>query len=145
MAPRRRAVVGIVLVMFAIIGAITWAVMRPLAPGPAAAGVVTGGKHVFGPNVSWMLLVGAVPGDERAVTVSVSAKDREGRPINSPAPPIAVVRMVDPATLPERVDLVEAGPGSWRGAARLSTAGRWKLDIELDGETVSLPFESRPR
>jgi hypothetical protein len=28
------------------------------------------------------------------------------------------------------------------GAARLSAAGRWKLEIELDGETVSLPFQS---
>lgn len=126
-----------IVVMLFITGAATWWVVRQ--PG------VSGGKQIFGPNVSWMLLVGAIPGDERAVTVSLSARDGEGRPITSPAPPIAVLRMVDEASLPERVDLVEAGPGSWRGAARLSTPGRWKLDLELDGETVSLPFESRPR
>ena len=121
--------------MLLIIGAIAWLAMRPA--------MVTDGKQIFGPNVSWMLLVGVVPGDERAVTVSLSAKDGEGRPITSPAPSIAVVRSVDAATLAERVDLVQAGPGSWRGAARLSTAGRWKLDVELDGETARLPFQSR--
>ena len=143
MVERRRAMVGIVLVMLLIvIGVVTWAVMRVPAPRPAAAGVVTGEKRIFGPGAPWMLLVGAVPGDERAVTVSVSARDREGRPIASPAPPLAVLRMVDIPTLPERLVLVEEAPGSWRGAARLSTAGRWKLEIELDGETVSLPFQS---
>ena len=41
-------------------------------------------------------------------------------------------------------DLVEDGPGSWRGAARLSAGGRWALEVDLNGETVSLPFESAP-
>ena len=52
---------------------------------------------------------------------------------------------VDIPALPERLVLVEEAPGSWRGTMRLAAAGRWKLEIELDGETVSLPFESRSR
>lgn len=146
MVQRRRVTVGIVLVTFVIIvGVITWAVMSAPVPRPAAAGMAIGEKPIFGPGASWMLLVGAVPGDERAVTVSVSARDGEGRPIPLPSRPTAIARMVDmPAALPERVELVEDGPGSWRGAARLSGAGRWALDIELNGETVRLPFESAP-
>lgn len=146
MSSRRRAAVGMALAMFVIIGGgAAWVFGRPYAPGAAAVVGVASEKRIFGPGASWMLLVGAVPGDERAVTVSVSAKDAKGRPIASSSPPAARARMVDvPAALPERVDLVEDGPGSWRGAARLSAAGRWALEVDLNGETVSLPFESAP-
>ena len=54
MMPQRRTVAVAVLVMF--LGALAWLVMRQPA--------VTGDKQIFGPYVSWMLLVGAVPGDE---------------------------------------------------------------------------------
>ena len=139
-----RLALATALVMSIITG-VGWMLIRPPLPGPAAADATTGQKPIFGPGASWMLLVGAVPGDERAVTVSVSAKNAEGRPIVSPSPPAARARMVAmPAALPERVDLVEDGPGSWRGAARLSAAGRWALEVDLNGETVSLPFESAP-
>ena len=143
---RRHAAVGIALAMLVITGgSAAWVFVRAYAPGAAAVGGVASEKRIFGPGASWMLLVGAVPGDERAVTVSVSAKDAKGRPIVSPSPPAARARMVDvPAAPPERVDLVEDGPGSWRGAARLSAAGRWALEVDLNGETVSLPFESAP-
>jgi hypothetical protein len=123
-----------VVAILAVVGVVAWAVMRPVA--------MQGERQPFGPGASWMLVVGAVPGDERAVTVSVSAKDANGRPISAPAPPIAMLRMIDMPTLPERLPLVEEAPGSWRGAMRLSSPGRWNLEIELDGETVSLPFEA---
>ena len=139
-----RLVLATALVMSIITG-VTRMLTRPPLPGPAAAAATTGQKPIFGPGASWMLLVGAVPGDERAVTVSISAKDPRGQPILSPSPPRAKARLVDiPAALGERVDLVADGPGSWRGAARLSAACRWALDVELNGETVSLPFESAP-
>lgn len=140
----RRAAVATALVMSIITG-VGWMLMRPPLPGPAAVDATTGQKPIFDPGASWMLLVGAVSGDARAVTVSVSAKNAEGGPVVLPSPPAARARMLDmPAALPERVDLVEDGPGSWRGAARLSAAGRWALEVDLNGETVSLPFESAP-
>jgi hypothetical protein len=139
-----RVALATALVMSIITG-VGWMLIRPPLPGLAAADATTGQKPIFGPKASWMLLVGAVPGDERAVTVSISARDVQGQPILSPSPPRARARLVDiPAALEERVDLVADGPGSWRGAARLSAAGRWALDVELNGETVSLPFESAP-
>jgi hypothetical protein len=145
MADRNRmlAITGIVAAL-AVTVVMGWVLMRPAPQSEAGAGA-PGAKQPFGPGASWMLLVGAVPGDERAVTVNVSAKDAEGRPIVLPAPPPAILRMVDMATMPERVVLAEDGPGAWRGAAQLSAAGRWALEIELDGETVSLPFQSGSR
>jgi hypothetical protein len=42
----------------------------------------------------------------------------------------------------ERVALVQEAPGSWRGVARVSMAGRWSLRVELNGETLSLSFQA---
>jgi hypothetical protein len=56
-----------------------------------------------------------------------------------------VLRMMDMAMEPERVVLVEDGPGVWRGSTRLSMAGRWNLQVELNGETLSVLFEAGAR
>ena len=41
----------------------------------------------------------------------------------------------------ERIALVQEGSGFWHGTGRLSMAGRWNLQVELNGETVNVPFE----
>lgn len=127
--------IAIALALLAAVGGGAWVLTR----SPPAADEKRASAP---PGTSWMLLVGAVPGDERAVTVTLSARDAEGRPIASALPPTASARMAGvPAALPQHVELVADGAGSWRGAARLSGPGRWTLEVHLRGETVSLPFE----
>jgi len=50
--------------------------------------------------------------------------------------------MVDMAMGAQPVSLVQDAPGSWRGASRLSMAGRWSLQVEVEGESIHLPFET---
>ena len=137
---------AILLVMFVIIGIFLWAVIRPPAP------VFTGTENAGGPPVArekriagaagfWMLYAWAVPGADRAVTVTVSARDLAERPIASSAPPTSVLRMLDMAMEAERIVLVQEGPGFWRGSTRLSMAGRWSLRVDFNGETLNVPFE----
>lgn len=135
---------AILLVTLSIIGVFLWAMIRPPPPpAEAAAGTpVSGEKRVAGPAGPWTLAVQAVPRADRTIVVTVSAKDIEGRPLASPTPPTAVLRMLDMAMEDERVALVQEGPGSWRGAARVSMAGRWSLRVELDGESLSLSFQA---
>ena len=101
----------------------------------------SGEKRIAGPAGPWTLYAWAVPGIDLAVTVTVAARDLEERPVASPAPPTAVLRMLDMAMATERIVLVQEGPGFWRGAGQLSMAGRWNLQVELNGETVNVPFE----
>lgn len=149
MAARWVALV-ILVTMLAIVGVFLWAVIRPPAPPPSgtdsAAGPSVGGeKRIVGPAGPWTLYAWAVPGADRAVTVTVSARDLEERPIPALASPTAVLRMLDMAMAAERVVLVQERPGFWRGATRVSMAGRWNLHVEFNGEGLSLPFEAVPR
>jgi len=134
----------ILLVMVVIIGIFLWAVIRPPAPpAEAAAGApVAAQKRIAGPAGVWVLAAQAVPRADRSVAVSVSARDFEGRPLASSAAPRAVLRMLDMAMEDERVVLTQDGPGSWRGIARVSMAGRWSLRVALDGESLSLAFQA---
>jgi hypothetical protein len=150
MAARWAALV-IAATMLAIVGVFLWAVIKPPAP-PApsatesAAGPSVGSeKRIVGPAGPWTLYAWAVPGADRAVTVTVSARDLEERPIAALAPPTATLRMLDMAMAPERVVLVPERPGFWRGSTRVSMGGRWNLHVELDGESLSLPFDAVPR
>lgn len=135
---------AILLVMFAIIGIFVWAIIRP-PPPPAegAAGTpVAGEKRIAGPAAPWTLAAQVVPRADRTIVVTVWAKDIDGQPLASPTPPTGVLRMLDMAMAQERVGLVQEGPGSWRGMARVSMAGRWSLRVELNGETLSLSFNA---
>lgn len=121
--------------------------VRPPAPAPSGPRAqpgppVAGEKRIAGPAGPWMLYAWAVPGADRAVTINVSARDLEERPIPSLASPTAVLRMPDMAMDAERVVLVQEGPGFWRGSTRVSMAGRWSLRVELNGESLSPPFEA---
>jgi hypothetical protein len=49
--------------------------------------------------------------------------------------------MLDMAMDTERIVLAQEGSGFWRGSGRVSMAGRWNLRVELNGETVDVPFE----
>lgn len=147
MAPRWIALT-IGLAMLGIVGVFVWAVIRPPAP-PAPGSEATAAppaaseKRVAGAAGPWTLYARAVPGAGRAVTVTVSAKDLEGRPVVASVSPVAVLRMLDMPMEPEGLVLVQEGSGAWRGSARLSMAGRWNLQVRLNGETLNLPFESR--
>jgi hypothetical protein len=134
----------ILLAMLSIVGIFLWAIIRPPPPpAEAAAGTpVSGEKRIEGPAGIWTLAAQAVPRADRTIVVTVSAKDIEGRPLASPTPPTAVLRMFDMAMEDERVALVQDGPGSWRGAARVSMAGRWSLRVELNGESLGLSFQA---
>lgn len=135
---------AMLLVMFAIIGIFLWAIIRPPPPpAESAAGTpVAGEKRVAGPAVPWTLAAQVVPRADRTIAVTVSAKDLEGRPLESATAPTAVLRMLDMSMEDERVALAQEGPGSWRGVGRLSMAGRWSLRVELNGETLSLSFQA---
>jgi hypothetical protein len=146
----RWAALAILLAMLAIVGIFLWAVIRPPAPvssgseGTAGPPVATE-KRFAGPGGSWTLAAQAIPAAGREVAVTVWAKDVQGRPVTAPASPTALLRMLDMAMEPERVVLVQDGAGLWRGSTRVSMAGRWNLHVELNGESVSLPFEAGSR
>lgn len=135
---------AILLVMSTIVGVFLWAIVRP-PPPPAegAAGTpVAAEKRVAGAAAPWTLAAQAVPRADRTIAVTVSAKDIEGRPLASPTPPTAILRMIDMAMEDERIALVQEGPGTWRGAARVSMAGRWSLRVEFNGESLVLSFQA---
>jgi hypothetical protein len=138
--------VAILLAMLAIVGIFLWPLFQPpepvpsetwQTPGPPASGE----KRIAGPAGPWTLYAWAVPGAEGAVSVTVAARDLEERPVTPPVPPMAVLRMLDMAMDTERIALAQEGSGFWRGAGRVSMAGRWILRVELNGESVDVPFE----
>ena len=142
----RSSAFALLAVMFAVVGVFLWAVIRPPAPvssetQSAGAPPVKGEKRIAGAAGPWMLYAWAVPGADRAVTVTVSARDLAERPVVPSASPTAVLRMLDMAMAAERVVLVREGSGFWRGSARLSMAGRWNLQVEFNGETLNVPIE----
>jgi len=144
----RWAAAAILLAMLLIVGTFMWAVWRPPAPASsgadAAAGPPVAGEIRFGrPGGSWRLAARAVPAAGRAVAVTVSATDLQGKPLASR--PTAVLRMLDMPMAPESVALVKDAAGSWRGSASLSMAGRWLLEVELNGERLNLVFEAGSR
>lgn len=142
----RWAAASILVAMLAVIGVFLWAVLRPPPPADGTSGQPVAGEMRFArPGGSWRLAARAVPAAGRAVTVSVSATDLQGKPLAPSAPPTAVLRMLDMAMAPERVALARDGPGAWRGSTTLSMAGRWFLEVELNGERVNLVFEAGAR
>jgi len=137
---------ALLAVTLAIVGVFLWAVIRPPAPpstGTENAGgpPVAGEKRIAGAAGPWTLYAWAVPGADRAVTVTVSARDFAERPVASSAPPTAVLSMPDMAMEAERIVLVQEGAGFWRGSTRLSMAGRWSLRVDFNGQTLHVPFE----
>lgn len=147
----RWAALAIAAAMLAVVGVFVWAVIKPPAPPPPAgtespAGPSVGSeKRIAGPAGPWMLYAWAMPGADRAVTVTVSARDLEERPVAPAGSPTAVLRMLDMAMAPERVVLVQERPGFWQGSTRVSMAGRWNLQVEFNGESLSLRFEAVSR
>ena len=145
MAARWMAI-AILLAMLAIVGIFLWPLFRPpepvpsgtwQTPGPPASGE----KRVTGRAGPWTLYAWAVPGAEGAVSVTVAARNLQERPVASPVPPTAILRMLDMAMDTERIVLAQEGSGFWRGSGRVWMAGRWNLQVELNGETVDVPFE----
>jgi hypothetical protein len=136
----------LLLTMLAIVGIFVWAVIRP--PAPPSSGTeatpVAAEKRIAAPSGSWTLAAQVIPAGERTL-ITILAKDAQGRPVTSSAAPTAVLRMTDMAMEPDRVALIEDGPGLWRGSTRLSMAGRWNLQVELNGETLSVLFEAGAR
>lgn len=146
----RWVAITMLLAMLGGIGMFLWPLFQPPEPVASATSQTpwppaSGEKRIAGPAGPWTLYAWAVPGIDLAVTVTVAARDLEERPVASPAPPTAVLRMLDMAMATERIVLVQEGPGFWRGAGRLSMAGRWDLKVEMQGETVNVPFEAGSR
>ena len=137
---------ALLVVMLAVVGVFLWAVIRP--PAPVTTGIenaggppVAGEKRIAGAAGPWTLYAWAVPGADRAVTVTVSARDLAERPVASSTPPSALLRMLEMAMGPERIVLAQESPGFWRGSTRISMAGRWSLQVDFNGETLNVPFE----
>lgn len=142
----RSVAIAILLAMLAVVGIFLWPLSQP--PEPIASGTwqtpgspASGEKRVTGPAGPWTLYAWAVPGAEGVVSVTVAARDLEERPVAFLAPPTAVLLMLDMAMDMERIVLAQEGSGFWRGSGRVSMAGRWNLRVELNGETVNVPFE----
>lgn len=145
----RWTALAIALVTLLIIGIFVRAVLWPPPPPIVAFGTedgagvpVSGTKRLMGRGEAWTLSARIIPDSAGAVTVTVSITVAEGRPVMPPAGPTAVLRMVDMAMGTQPVSLMQDAPGSWRGASRLSMAGRWSLQVEVAGESIHLPFET---
>ena len=135
----RWAAAAILVALFAIVALFLWVAFRPAVPAERLP--VAGEIRFARGGVDWRLAARAAPAARGDVAVSVSATDMQGRPIALQAAPTAVLRMLDMAMDTERIALAQEGSGFWRGAGRVSMAGRWILRVELNGESVDVPFE----
>lgn len=142
----RLAAIGILVTALTALGIFLWPIPRPPGldssaawhmPGPPASAE----RRIAGPSGPWMLYVWALPGAERTVTVTVAARDLQERPVAATVAPTATFAMLDTAMDAQRVVLAQERSGFWRGSGRVSMAGRWNLRVELNGETVNVPFE----
>lgn len=140
---------SIALVSLLIIGIFMRAVFWPPPPPVVAfvteggtGALVSGAKRIMRRGEAWTLTARIMPDSAGAVAVTVSITDAEGRPVTPPARPTAVLRMVDMAMDVQSVSLMQDAPGSWRGASLLSMAGRWSLQVEVEGESIHLPFKT---
>jgi len=143
----RWAALAIALVVLLIVGIFLTAVLRPpalVATGTeGGAGVSVAGKKRISSQIgSWTLTAEVALNSTSTVAVAISITDNGGRPATPSAQPTAVLRMVDMAMGVEPVVLVQDGPGIWRGSGRLSMAGRWTLQVDVDGKSIYLPFET---
>ncbi len=136
---------SIALVSLLIIGIFMRAVLWPPPPPMVTSGTeaaASGAKRIMRRGEVWTLTARIIPDSAGATTVSVSITDAEGRPVTPPTGPTAVLRMVDMAMGAQTVSLVQDAPGFWRGASRLSMSGRWSLEVDVEGESIHLPFEA---
>jgi len=136
----RWAAAAILVALFAIVALFLWVAFRPAVPAERLP--VAGEIRFARGGVDWRLAARAVPAAGGDVAVSVSATNMQGRPIALQAAPTAVLRMLDMAMPPERVALARDKGGSWHGSAPLSMAGRWLLEVELNGERLNLTFQA---
>jgi hypothetical protein len=123
------------------VGAVLWPPAAPrTAPAVGADGSATRVARTVGQAGRWTVTAEAVPADADAVEIAVSIADAEGRPADPSARPTAVLRMVDMGMGTAVVNLVPDAPGRWRGSGRLSMAGRWRLELEIEGGRIMLPL-----
>jgi hypothetical protein len=136
----RWAAAAILVALFAIVALFLWVAFRPAVPAERLP--VAGEIRFARGGGDWRLAARAAPAAGGNVAVSVSATDMQGRPIASQAVPTAALRMLDMAMPPERVALFRDKGGAWSGSAPLSMAGRWLLEVELNGERLNLAFQA---
>jgi hypothetical protein len=136
----RWAAAAILVALFAIVALFLWVAFRPAVPAERLP--VAGEIRFARGGGDWRLAARAAPAAGGNVAVSVSATDMQGRPIASQAAPTAVLRMLDMAMPLERVTLLRDKDGGWNGSAPLSMAGRWLLEVELNGERLNLSFQA---
>ena len=136
----RWAAGAILAVLVAVVVAFLWVAFRPAAPAERLP--VAGEIRFARGGGDWRLAARAASAAGGNVAVTVSATDMQGRPIASQAAPTAVLRMLDMAMPPERVALFRDKGGAWSGSAPLSMAGRWLLEVELNGERLNLTFQA---
>jgi hypothetical protein len=134
------------LVMLGIVGFFVGAVVwPPAAPRPSPAfggdGSEARAAHAVGQAGRWTVTAEVAPAQAGAVEIAVSIADAEGRPADPSTRPTAVLRMGDDMAMgSEVVNLVPQAPGRWRGSGRPSMAGRWRLELEVEGGRIMLPL-----
>lgn len=130
------------LVTLAIVGLFVGAVVWPPAAPRSATAVGAGGSaaRAVGQVGPWTVTAELAPAAAGAVAIAVSIADAEGRSADPSTPPTAVLRMGGMAMGTEVVNLVRDGPGRWRGSGRLPMAGRWRLELDVEGGRISLPL-----
>ena len=89
-----------------------------------------------------MVTAEVAPVGAGTVAITVSIADAEGHAAGLAARPTAALRMVDMAMGTQAVELVPDVSGRWRGSGRLSMAGRWQLDLDVEGGRIAVPFTS---
>lgn len=138
---------AMLLVTLAIVGVFGWAVLNPPPPdsGVGSTGIgqpMSVSKRLDAGGKSRILRAEIAPRSADGVAVTVSVTDAERRPVTTSSKPVAVLSMVGMAMATDPIDLVPDGPGVWRGSGTLSMAGRWRLRVDIEGESLQLPFES---
>lgn len=138
------------LVTLVIVGIFVVAVLRP--PPMIASGTnveveetISGAKRFTGGAGPWTVMVDLAQGPVGVVAIVMWITDADGRPAAQTTEPKIALSMVDMAMGKEAVPLVREAAGRWRGSGRLSMAGRWNLEVDIDGATLSLPFEAASR
>lgn len=138
---------ALLLVTLMITGIFGWAVLNPPPPelGTSSTGLgapISASRRFDAGGKSRILRAEIAPRSTDRVAVIVSITDTEQRPVTTSSKPMATLSMVSMAMPSDPIDLVPVGPGVWHGSGTLSMAGRWSLRVDIEGESLQLPFES---
>jgi hypothetical protein len=146
----RLVAVGLILATVVFVGFFVGAVLRPpvtVSSNDLAGmqGAAAGAKQLTGQIGAWTVTAEINDRTAGSVAIVVSVADAEGQPATAAVRPTAALRMIGMGMGVQPVTLMPDAPGLWRGSSRVAMGGRWNLQIDIDGSSTVLPFETVPR